>query len=68
MGSLWQTVVAYVLLALAVGYALYRAWRAVRAKSSCGCGSGGCGRTSEPERMPKIQVLTPLNVERKDED
>ncbi|HEY3244363.1 MAG TPA: hypothetical protein VGM03_13535 [Phycisphaerae bacterium] len=60
---IWQTVTAYALLALAAGYALYRGWHAIKAKSSCGCGSQACGRTTEAERMPKTTVLTPLTID-----
>ena len=44
----WQTVVALVLVVLAMAYLARLAWRTFQARGGCGtCASGGCGSPSE---------------------
>ena len=57
----WQSIMAYVVLAAAVGYALLGGWRAVRAKSGCAYPGGGCG-APESKMLGKKQVLTPMGL------
>lgn len=49
---LWQNIIVAVIVALAAGITLWRLYRNMTGKSSCGCGGGcsGCGGSSRGGR------------------
>jgi hypothetical protein len=52
----WQDIAAISLVGLAGVFVLWRAWRAIAARTSVGCGSG-CGKC--PDGKPSVLQIQP---------